>query len=174
MPSGFAEGSSAGGAWTSAAGRGAGVDERPVLPVIELSGFWVHAAESVGVRHSMGFRFQTDTYQRTTRGQVIESGRYEVLAQTPERWELLLMPDEESGGGEERLVLRPTADASGFSLAGARDVVYSRREEPEPEVHNAPPTEALDDSADEERASGGSMRLGVPDGESQVEGPATQ
>lgn len=168
------EGASPGSGWTSASGRVAGVDERPVEPVFELGGFWVHVAESVGVRHSMGFRFQADTYQRTTRGQVIESGRFDVVSQTPERWELLLMPEQEAGGGEERLVLRPTPDASGFTLAGARDVVYSRREDPEPELHNAPPTEASGDVADEERPSGGSMRLGGAEGEPAAEGAVAQ
>jgi hypothetical protein len=167
------EGAAPGSAWTTASGRVPGVAERPVIPSFELPGFWVHAAESIGVQHSMGFRFQSNTYQRTTRGQVIESGGYDVVSQTDERWELLLMPDEESGGGEQTLVLRPTPDASGFSVAGARDVVYSRRADAEPELHNSPDGEGPETEEDQERPAGGTMRLGDP-AEGSTEGSAVQ
>jgi hypothetical protein len=117
--------------WTTTAATVTPSPEDPTAPVFELDGRYEVVQERLGQTQALGFVFDGETYQRTTRGQVTEAGSLQRVSQQPERWELLLIP-ETADSVAHALVLRPTG-SDGFEVAGAPGVVFRRTDDPLPQ-----------------------------------------
>lgn len=107
--------------WMTSAGSAA-PPAAEVPPEFELAGRYEVELQRLGQSQSLGFVFGDGFYQRTTRGEVTESGQWHVVSRSAQRWELVLTPELADSTGEV-VVLRPLGVDS-FEVAGAPGVVF--------------------------------------------------